>query len=88
MINFTTPGRGRPKQPLSLTPKQLTIVKLLAMGHGQKQIAQLTKANPHTLNRHISHMLVRWDVRTRTALIAKTIANGFLDLTNIELLAR
>lgn len=88
MVKFEKPGRGRPKQPLSLTEKQLQIVTLTAIGHGQKQIAKITNTNPNTLNRHISHLLERWNVRTRTALIAKAASLGFLDLSKIEILSR
>lgn len=88
MYNFDKIKPGRPKQPLTLTARQMNYVILQAQGLTRKEIAKELNINKHTLGSNISHMLKRWNVRTVTALVVKAIKLGFIDPCAIEVEVR
>lgn len=88
MIDYESPGRGRPKQSLDLTEKQKQLVTLRIQGYKYKDISVLMNMGQKTINSHFRHLLERWNVRTREALAAKAVKLGKIDLSQIEILSR
>ena len=55
-----------------LSTRELEVLRLLAEGRSDKEIAQALFISPHTVMRHVQHILAKLDVPSRTA--AATLA--------------
>ncbi|HWK57300.1 MAG TPA: response regulator transcription factor [Parapedobacter sp.] len=62
----------------TVTPRQLEILKQLATGHTDEEIAVALKISITTVRDHLSRMRERFEARDRTHLVAKAYANGVL----------
>ena len=74
------PG-GRHRQalpPETLSPRELQILKLLALGHTDVTVAKTLKGNLHTVRHHIKSLMAKWDVHTRAHAIAEGYDRGYL----------
>ena len=54
---------------LSLPPRQAEVIKLLFVGHSDKQIALELQISVPTVRTHLSRLFSKFDVQDRTELI-------------------
>ena len=70
------------KQPyynrIILTPKQKEVLGYLAMGLQNKEIAKAMNLSVSTVKLHVSGILLRLDVHTRTAALVKAQKLGLI----------
>ncbi|MBV9449441.1 MAG: helix-turn-helix transcriptional regulator [Streptosporangiaceae bacterium] len=52
---------------------------LLAAGYSSDEAAIRLVLSPHTIVRHVTHMMMRSGARSRTELVARAYAAGVLD---------
>lgn len=71
---------GSPSQPRhqigTLTPRQLVVLRLLAAGKSNKEIAQELQISPFTVRVHVSALLKALGVTSRVAAASKAVARG------------
>ena len=60
--------RGRPNG--GLTPRELEVLRLLAVGQDQAEIAAELVISPNTVGTHIEHILTKLDVHSRAEAVA------------------
>lgn len=66
-----------PRHPIgTLTPRQLTVLRLLAAGMSNKEIAQELEISPFTVRIHVSALLKALGVTTRAAAASVAVARG------------
>jgi DNA-binding NarL/FixJ family response regulator len=53
-----------------LSPRQKEVLRLIAQGLGDAEIAEKLVLSRHTVHRHVTNILTRLDVRSRAAAIA------------------
>jgi DNA-binding NarL/FixJ family response regulator len=74
--------RAKPKQapPLSqpLTERELEVVRLIASGYSNKEIAHALGTADGTIKNHVSNVLVKLDARDRTQAVLKALEAGVL----------
>jgi DNA-binding NarL/FixJ family response regulator len=70
--------RGSETTTRRLTPRELEILRLVAHGMGDKEVAAALALSEHTVHRHIANILGKLDVPSRTAAVAQATRNGFL----------
>ena len=58
---------------LSLTKRELEVLRLVAEGHTDREVAELLIISPRTVNRHLSNIFVKLDVPGRAAAVAYAI---------------
>ena len=68
-------GAGR-KSPLS--ERELDVLRLVAQGLSDKEIANRLFLSPHTVHRHISNILVKTDKPSRAAAVAWAVGQSLL----------
>ena len=74
------PGRGRPEPGLAaLTPREHEVLRLLAEGLTNRQIAERLVVSEHTVHRHVTNLLRKLELPSRTAAAAHAVRSGMLD---------
>jgi DNA-binding NarL/FixJ family response regulator len=72
-------ARDRPPAPMSLTPRETEITKLVAEGHTSIEIAELLVISSKTVDRHRANILAKLGLRDRTDLTRYAIRQGLAE---------
>ena len=79
-VEYARRGRGKRKRPStgweSLTPTELEVVKLVAEGLSNPQIAKRMFISRKTVTTHLSHVFAKLGLPSRTALSAEAVRRG------------
>lgn len=67
----------RPETLINLTMRELEVLRLLADGLTNPQIASLLSISRKTVANHVASILVKMDVTSRTAAVSFAIRHGF-----------
>lgn len=67
------------KEAYPITPRQFSVLKLLASGLQNKEIAYRMGLAVSTVKLHVSGIMRRLDVKTRTAAVIKAQKLGLID---------
>ena len=71
--------KARPNPPAEpLTPRQLDVVKLLAQGKTNQEIAQELVLSTGTVRTHVQRILTKLDVSDRTGAVVRAIELGLI----------
>ena len=73
-----TPQTSDPKPHTQLTPRQVEILKLVAQGMSNAQIAKRLKLSDHTVKRHVANLLTKLGLASRAAAVAHAAREGLL----------
>jgi RNA polymerase sigma factor (sigma-70 family) len=63
----------------ALTPREQEVLRLLAEGLTNRQIAERLVVSEHTVHRHVTNLLRKLDLPSRTAAAAHAVRSGMLD---------
>ena len=70
------PAAGLPRLPAGLTERELDVLRLLAAGHTNRQIAADLVISPSTVHTHAIHIYAKCGVSTRAALAMFAMRHG------------
>ena len=73
------PGTGV-QEGAALTPRELEVLRLVARGLGNKEIAELLAISTHTVKYHLAAVLEKLGVRSRTEAVSLGIRRGLVPL--------
>jgi ATP/maltotriose-dependent transcriptional regulator MalT len=76
LLGARVQGHGRASEELSA--REVDILRLVAQGLGDTQIAERLFLSPHTVHRHIANIRTRLDVPSRAAAVAHATRQGLL----------
>lgn len=62
----------------NLTPRELEVVRLIAQGKSDKQIAGMLTLSEHTVHRHVSNVLSKLECSSRAAAVAKAASEQLI----------
>lgn len=71
--------RRRREWPAGLTPREVEVVRLLARGASNKEIARELVISPKTASNHVEHIYLKTGARSRAAASLFAAKNGLLD---------
>jgi DNA-binding NarL/FixJ family response regulator len=77
LIEVTIRGGGRSPLP-QLTRRETEVLRLVAEGLRNQQIAQQLVVSEHTVHRHVTNILRKLDLPSRTAAAAHALRSGLL----------
>jgi DNA-binding CsgD family transcriptional regulator len=63
---------------LHLTKRELDVLRLVAEGHTDREVADILIISPRTVNRHLGNMYIKLDVPGRAAAVAYAIRQGLV----------
>ncbi len=66
------------EQPEAMTPRETEILRLMAGGYANKEIARALDVAEGTIKNHVSNILSKMGVRDRTRAVLKAIEAGFI----------
>jgi DNA-binding NarL/FixJ family response regulator len=69
---------GETPHPQGLTPREVEVLRLVAQGLSDKEIATRLVLSRHTVHRHIHSILTKLDLPSRTAAAAYAVRHGLL----------
>ena len=72
-----------PESPQALTDRETGVLKLLAQGTANKQIAGDLFIEEKTVSTHVSSMLSKFDVRGRTQAALHAVRTGLVNLDEL-----
>ena len=68
------------REGTALTPRELDVLRLVAHGLGNKEIAAELQLSTHTVKYHLASVLAKLGVRSRTEAVSRGIRTGLLPL--------
>ena len=74
----TPQGRPRGVAESSLTEREVEVLRLVADGHTDREIASALFVSHHTVANHVKNVLGKFDVRSRAAAVALAARHGML----------
>lgn len=66
------------QQTLGISERELEVLKLLAAGHSNKEIARTLEVSPNTVKTHIANLFGKLEVRRRTEAISRARELGMI----------
>ena len=63
---------------LHLTKRELEVLRLVAEGYTDREVADILIISPRTVNRHLGNMYIKLDVPGRAAAVAYAIRQGLV----------
>lgn len=72
LLQLTSPSHG-------LSPREVEVLRLVAVGRTNAQIAAELYLSERTVHRHVSNILRKLDVQSRTAAVAAGVRNGIVN---------
>jgi excisionase family DNA binding protein len=67
-----------PPDPYGLSTRELDVLRLVVAGQGDREIAETLFISRHTVMRHVSSILLKLDVGSRTAAAALAVRDGLV----------
>jgi non-specific serine/threonine protein kinase len=72
-------ARDRPAGPLAgLTPREVEVLRLMAAGRADKEIAAALAISRHTAGHHVRHILAKLELDSRAAAAAHAVRAGLI----------
>ncbi|MDP9366889.1 MAG: helix-turn-helix transcriptional regulator, partial [Chloroflexota bacterium] len=68
-----TPPASVPLDPVrgtGLTPREVEVLRLLAEGHSNREIAETLFVSPRTVDNHVTAVLAKLEAKSRMAAVA------------------
>jgi DNA-binding CsgD family transcriptional regulator len=69
-------NRAEEDRPFGLTVRELEVLRLVAAGQSDRDIAETLFISHHTVMRHVANVLTKLDVGSRTAAATIAVRNG------------
>ncbi len=72
-------GRSHPRAPeTALSPREIEVLRMIAEGLGNKEIASRLKISEHTVKFHVSSIFTKLDVSSRTEAVTLGVRLGIV----------
>ena|SRR6056297_669351 len=73
------------KTPSELTDREIEVLKLLAMGNSNKEIAAKLYISTHTVISHRKNISEKLSIRSASGLTVYAVLNNYIDTSNLDI---
>lgn len=73
------------KKPSELTDREIEVLKLLAMGNSNKEIAAKLFISTHTVISHRKNISEKLSIRSASGLTVYAVLNNYIDTSNLDI---
>jgi len=73
------PSPDRAPTPHGLTTREIEVLRLLALGKSDREIAELLFIGTRTVQTHVSNLIAKLGVHNRTEAAARAMQTGLVD---------
>ncbi len=73
------------KTPSELTDREIEVLKLLAMGNSNKEIASKLFISTHTVISHRKNISEKLSIRSASGLTVYAVLNNYIDTSNLDI---
>ena len=77
-------GRIRRATPAGLSEREIDVLRLIARGHSNRQMARLLSISEKTVSHHVQHIYDKIDVSTRAAATLFAVQHDLLDHSEVQ----
>lgn len=78
------PARPKPAQPSQpLTPRELEVLKVMALGQTNREIARNFSISLGTVKRHVENIVAKLEVSDRTQAVVQALALGIISFPDV-----
>lgn len=70
---------AKPRDASPLTKREVEVLRLVARGMSDKEVAGELRLSEHTVHRHVANILGKLDVNSRAAAVGMAVSGHFLD---------
>jgi len=78
LLRSLTGGKGKASHAPALTQRQIEILRLVARGLSNAEVASRLELSEHTVKRHVANLLMRLDLPSRAAAAAYATREGLI----------
>jgi LuxR family maltose regulon positive regulatory protein len=78
LLRSLTGGKGKANRGPALTQRQIEILRLVARGMSNAEVASRLDLSEHTVKRHVANLLMRLDLPSRAAAAAYATREGLI----------
>jgi two-component system, NarL family, nitrate/nitrite response regulator NarL len=69
-----------PAVPISLSPRELAVARLIAKGLPNKSISDILEISPYTVATHLRRIFIKLGVSSRAAMVARLLEENLLSI--------
>lgn len=73
------PDRADQNGDVLLTPREIEVVRLIALGYDRNELGVELKISPRTVDKHVRHMVAKLGARNRPHLVALALAHNLIE---------
>lgn len=73
-------NRPPPTLPVTLSPRELAIARLIAKGLPNKTISDILEISPYTVATHLRRIFIKLGVSSRAAMVARLLEDNVLTM--------
>lgn len=77
-LRVRRPGAGRPAYRDRLSPRELEVIRLVANGRTNRQIASVLHVSPRTVATHVDSAMRKLKAASRTAMVVSALSAGVI----------
>jgi len=82
-IDSNEQARSVSRTEIAMSPREYIVLRLICRGLSNKQIARELKIAPETVKSHATHILAKFQAKTRAAAVAHAFGLGLIEAPTV-----
>ena len=79
LLKGPAPAAPKRRDPAALTPREIEVLRLIAQGHTNSQVAEVLRLSVRTIESHRANLMGKLGLQSRVELVRYAVKNKLLD---------